>query len=572
MKADSIESKVVGIMIGPHWLPLPLEHALSVVDEPYKELQNDKDNKPITFVFVAVDRDADLIETLKRYGQTSQLDDRPDGECFNDVLKKLPDGWLAVPFDDAETRSKLAQVYKSGIFSLAFVGPDNRLHSDQGLALLEKWGAEAYPFDDERIAALHKAAQERKENQNLQGLLVHKERDHLISSEDGHQIQVADIEGKIVALYFSAHWCPPCQKFTPVLASIYTELKQKNEEFEVVFVSSDEDEESFNNYFKEMPWLAVPYTDLKTRKLLSNWFEVEGIPTLVILDKQGKTLNTDGMELVYKYGMNAYPFTEGRLKQLEQEEEAKRAAQTLETLLATEERNFVISKFDQVKVASLNGKTVGLYFSGHWCPPCRKFTPKLKSVYDELKGRGEEFEVIFVSSDRDEDSFKEYYESMPWLALPFDDVLKRSLSQYFDIEGIPQLVIIGPNGKTVTTDGRGLISLHGADAFPFTEDRLAELKRIMDEKAKKLPKEVTSSQHEHALTLTEHAYEGQVYVCDDCEEQGVGWVYHCAQCGYDLHPNCIKESDNGPSQNGDLSQVEECKPGYVCEGDVCRKV
>lgn len=188
VKADSIESKVVGIMIGPHCLPLPLENALSVVDKPYKELQNDKDNKPITFVFVAADRDADLIETLKRYGQTSQLDDRPDGECFNDVLKKLPDGWLAVPFDDAETRSKLAQVYKSGIFSLAFVGPDNRLHSDQGLALLEKWGAEAYPFDDERIAALHKAAQERKENQNLQGLLAHKERDHLISSEDGHQV------------------------------------------------------------------------------------------------------------------------------------------------------------------------------------------------------------------------------------------------------------------------------------------------------------------------------------------------------------------------------------------------
>jgi len=28
--------------------------------------------------------------------------------------------------------------------------------------------------------------------------------------------------------------------------------------------------------------------------------------------------------------------------------------------------------------AALGGKVVGLYFSAHWCPPCRQFTPVLK--------------------------------------------------------------------------------------------------------------------------------------------------------------------------------------------------
>ena len=32
---------------------------------------------------------------------------------------------------------------------------------------------------------------------------------------------------------------------------------------------------------------------------------------------------------------------------------------------------------------------------------------------------GKKIEIIFVSSDSDEDEFKEYYEDMPWTAVPF---------------------------------------------------------------------------------------------------------------------------------------------------------
>ena len=43
----------------------------------------------------------------------------------------------------------------------------------------------------------------------------------------------------------------------------------------------------------------------------------------------------------------------------------------------------------------------------------------LWSVEQDLKPKG--LEVIFVSSDKDEAAFKEYYESMPWLALDFSE-------------------------------------------------------------------------------------------------------------------------------------------------------
>ena len=74
-------------------------------------------------------------------------------------------------------------------------------------------------------------------------------------------------EGYVVGLYFSAHWCPPCRAFTPKLADWYNKLKggEIGEKFEIVFLSSDRDEKSFNEYFGEMPWHAVSYKDREVK-------------------------------------------------------------------------------------------------------------------------------------------------------------------------------------------------------------------------------------------------------------------------------------------------------------------
>tara|TARA_B100000795_G_scaffold215032_1_gene168832 strand:- start:11 stop:283 length:273 start_codon:yes stop_codon:yes gene_type:complete len=62
----------------------------------------------------------------------------------------------------------------------------------------------------------------------------------------------------------------------------------------VVFVSSDKDMGQFQEYFATMPWLAIPPGD-KRKDALSKRYEVEGIPTLVLLDgATGEEINANG--------------------------------------------------------------------------------------------------------------------------------------------------------------------------------------------------------------------------------------------------------------------------------------
>ena len=66
-------------------------------------------------------------------------------------------------------------------------------------------------------------------------------------------------------------------------------------------------------------------------------------------------------------------------------------------------------------------KLIAIYFSAHWCPPCRRFTPVLRDVYNEVNANGKVFEVVFSSADNSDEEFQAYYDEMPWLALPFED-------------------------------------------------------------------------------------------------------------------------------------------------------
>jgi nucleoredoxin len=236
-------------------------------------------------------------------------------------------------------------------------------------------------------------------------------------------------------------------------------LKAKG--LEVIFVSSDRDEESFNDYFKEMPWLALPFSDRERKDALSKKFKVSGIPTVVILNAEGEVITKDGRSAITSDPTGEeFPWKPKTFKEI----------MGGVKLLGEEGK--------EVNTEVLQGKTLALYFSAHWCPPCKAFTPKLAEWYSaNLKAKG--LEVIFVSSDRDEESFNNYFKEMPWLALNYGDrKSKDQLSNLFGVQGIPSLVIIDQDGSTITTNGRASVSgdPEGLE-FPWYPKPVADLKQ-----------------------------------------------------------------------------------------------
>lgn len=272
-------------------------------------------------------------------------------------------------------------------------------------------------------------------------------------------VAVASLAGlEAIGIYFSAHWCPPCRGFTPKLVEIYNKINAESKKFEIIFVSSDKDQTAFDEYYNGkkdddsengMPWTALPFSDRKRKAKLSKKFGVSGIPSFQIINAAtGKVMNNEGRSAVSSDpdGKN-FPW-------------AKAAPKPFFESLGDVK---FAGKNGDVEVADIrkNNKYLMLYFSAHWCPPCRGFTPKFAEWYNNNKskmdGTDKSFEVAFVSSDRDEKAFDDYWGEQPWLALPYKERdLKTSISESFKVQGIPTLCVVDcATGKVVSSDGRG---------------------------------------------------------------------------------------------------------------------
>jgi len=275
-----------------------------------------------------------------------------------------------------------------------------------------------------------------------------------------------------VLVYCSAHWCPPCRNFTPVLSDFHSRLAA-TKRFATVFASSDHSAKEFGEYFSSHSWdLALPYQDVAI-ELISKFFEVSGIPTLLVFDaKTGELVTADGREGVMgdKAGA-AFPWRAKTVAELLAEADAGGGA-------------IVDAKGAAMPAGYLKSLDhVALYFSAHWCGPCRGFTPQLAAWYASHVAPGGalagKLDILFVSSDKDEAAWSGYKGEMPWKALSFAlRETKNGLSKACDVEGIPTLALVSMKGAdspvVLDTKLRGKI-LGKPESYPWGPEAVSTL-------------------------------------------------------------------------------------------------
>jgi len=101
-------------------------------------------------------------------------------------------------------------------------------------------------------------------------------------------------------------------------------------------------------------------------------------------------------------------------------------------------------------------KTVGVYFSASSFSPSNP-TQSLAKAFSRIKKTRDDFEIVFVSGDRDRAALYSYFSEMPWLALPFSQAMNIGpvLRRKFSVSdpAANKLVLLDSQGRLITGDG-----------------------------------------------------------------------------------------------------------------------
>ncbi|UCE40510.1 MAG: TlpA family protein disulfide reductase [Candidatus Aminicenantes bacterium] len=101
----------------------------------------------------------------------------------------------------------------------------------------------------------------------------------------GNNITLSSYKGKVLVLNFWATWCAPCRAEIPDFIEVYDEYKNKG--LEILGVSVDEISADQVQKFVERNRMNYPVA-MATSDLFRNYPPPQGIPTTLIIDRNGK--------------------------------------------------------------------------------------------------------------------------------------------------------------------------------------------------------------------------------------------------------------------------------------------
>lgn len=103
--------------------------------------------------------------------------------------------------------------------------------------------------------------------------------------ETGNRIRLSDLRGKTVVIDFWASWCGPCRQQAPIIDGLARQHEAAGDLVVVGVSTSDEQEAAVR--FAQSQNLSYPMVFDEQNKVAAA-YSVTGLPTLVVVDKNGK--------------------------------------------------------------------------------------------------------------------------------------------------------------------------------------------------------------------------------------------------------------------------------------------
>ena len=111
----------------------------------------------------------------------------------------------------------------------------------------------------------------------------------------------------VIGILFTGSWVPPAKEFMVKLEELYAEINKTEKIFEIVQISNEKSEHAYKeNMTEKRNWLYLPFNDPFVKTLVEQ-FNVEFLPTFIIVNRDFFILSTNGRkDMIDNEGVKSY--------------------------------------------------------------------------------------------------------------------------------------------------------------------------------------------------------------------------------------------------------------------------